>query len=120
MIYCQRSVLCAYPSAVVGYVYQVLSYANTLMEADCGAVFIWSVFIAAVEAYTSEARALATRFFDRAEKRGGPNRKAMHRVIRQVWADRERLASDWCCDPGEVPVDWRQIMESLGVDILLL
>ncbi|KAI1622108.1 fungal-specific transcription factor domain-containing protein [Exophiala viscosa] len=119
-IYCQRNVLHAPPSAVVDYVHQVLTLANALMDADCGAVFIWPVMVAAVEAYTPESQALARRFFDRAEKRGGANRKAMHRVIRQVWTDRERLASECCCDSGDVAIDWREVMESLGVDILLL
>lgn len=49
-----------------------------------------------------------------------PNRRAMHQVVRQVWADRERLASDPRCDPGEGPVDWRQVMESLDLGMYYL
>jgi hypothetical protein len=56
LMYYQGNLLHAHPSAVVGYVYQVLSYAKRLMEADCGAVFIWSVFIAAVEVYLLRPR----------------------------------------------------------------
>ena len=120
LIYCQRNILDVQPSAVISHVHKVLTYANTFMESHRGVVFIWSVFIAAAEAYTPETQALASRIFDRAEKRSEANRKAMHRIIRQVWVDRQRIAFEWCCDPGEVPVDWRVVMESLNIDILLL
>lgn len=120
LMYYQGNLLHAHPSAVVGYVYQVLSYARRLMEADCGAVFIWSVFIAAVEVY------LRPRLWRHASST--VQKSAADRIARpctesfvcQVWADRERLASAWCCDPGEVSVDWRWLVESLGVEILLL
>lgn len=120
MIYCHRNVLHSQPCAVAGYVHKVLSCAHSLMEADCGAAFIWPVFVAAVEAYTPEMQDLASRFLMELEKRGGTSRKAMQQVIRQVWMDRQDLTSHLGCEPGEVAIDWRKVMGNLEVDILLL
>jgi hypothetical protein len=120
LIYFERNVLHAPPSKVSDYVCQVLTCANTLVEANREGVFIWPVFVAAVEAYTPESQALADDFFHCAENQGTGNRSAMHQVIRQVWANRRRLAAEQRCDLGEVPISWREVMESLQMDLLLL
>lgn len=80
----------------------------------------WPVFVAAAEAYTPEAQALANRFHKFSDTLGVSNRTDMKRVVDQVWAEREGLAAAQRCSPGEVIVDWRDVMENLELDILLL
>jgi hypothetical protein len=120
MIYLLRMVLCLPPSAVAEYVWEVLTDTMAFTDMHGGNVSVWPVFVAAVEAYTPESQALARRFLIYSEKLGVGNRDDLHRVIHQVWAEREELATRRQCDPGDVNVDWREIMKRLDIDILLL
>jgi hypothetical protein len=119
-IYLFRMVLQYPPSAVVDYVWKVLRDTVAFIDMHGGSVSIWPVFIAAAEAYTAESQALAGRFFQFSEKLGVGNRDDVQRVIHQVWTERERLAVEQGCDPGDVIVDWREVMKRLDLDLLLL
>lgn len=120
MIHLCRVVLKCPPSAVTNYVLRVLTSVMTFIDMGGGPVSAWPIFIAAAEACTSEAQALAIRYFNHSEKIFVGNRKDMHRVARQVWAERDALALERHCKPGDVQLDWRDVMTRLGIDILLL
>ncbi|KIX94025.1 uncharacterized protein Z520_10362 [Fonsecaea multimorphosa CBS 102226] len=120
MIYLFCTVLRCTPSSVAHDVLQVLRDATTFIEMHHGTVSVWPVFVAATEAYTPEAQTLATQCLDTLGARGAENRRHMQRVVHQVWSNRQKLASERQCDPGDVLVDWRQVMKGLNMNILLL
>jgi hypothetical protein len=120
MIYLFCIVLRYTPSAVAEYVQEVLTDSMAFISIYCGSVSIWPVFVPAVEAYTPESLALAKQLLSFSRKQGIGNREDMQRVVHQVWADRERLAAERQCDPGEIFVDWRDVMKRLDEDVLLL
>jgi hypothetical protein len=117
MIYLFCIVLRYTPSAVAEYVQEVLTDSMTFIGMHCGTVSIWPAFVAAVEAYTPESLDLAKQLVGFSQKQGIGNRDDMLRVVHQVWADREQLAAERQCDPGEVFVDWRDVMKRLDVDV---
>ncbi|KEF61559.1 uncharacterized protein A1O9_03126 [Exophiala aquamarina CBS 119918] len=108
------------PSAMAEEVHQVLTDASSFINLHNGTVSIWPVFVAAAEAYTPDSQALATHCLDVFIDGGAGNRRDVQRVVEQVWSDREKLASERQCDPGKVSLDWREVMNRLNVDILLL
>lgn len=108
------------PSDSAEYILQVLTDAITFVDMGGKGVSIWPIFLAAAEAYTLETQVLASNLLNYGEMLGSGNRQDMHRVVRQVWADRQQLAEDRQCDPGEVVVDWREVMKMMALDILLL
>ncbi|KEF52034.1 uncharacterized protein A1O9_12024 [Exophiala aquamarina CBS 119918] len=120
MIHLCRVVLQRPPSAVASYVLQVLSSVITFIGMGGGHVSAWPTFIAAAEACTDEAQALAIRYFNHSEMSFAGNRVDIYRVARQVWADRDALALQRHCSPGDIQLDWRDVMAKLGIDILLL
>lgn len=81
---------------------------------------MWPVFIAAAEAYTPASKELTEVFFQFSEKLGAQNRVDVQSVIRRVWKDREEQAAARECDQGDVIIDWREVMEDMELDILLL
>ncbi|KIW24998.1 uncharacterized protein PV07_10674 [Cladophialophora immunda] len=119
-IYLFCTVLRCTPSSVAHDVLQVLKDATAFIAMHHGTVSVWPVFVAATEAYTLEAQALAMQCLETLRAHGAKNRRDMQRVVHQVWSDRERLACERQCDPGDVLVDWRQVMKGLNMNILLL
>ena len=88
-------------------------------------VTIWPVFIAAVECYRPEDLSLVTAsWLNGLEGSGIGNRRDIRRVVEGVWAERaKRLALqkvDEEISLGDVVVDWREVMESMNLDILLV
>lgn len=123
MVYLVGTVLHRPPRAVADHVRRVLEAASEFMDlphSGRGPFSIWPVFIAAAAAYTPSTQAMATRCLLRAEKFGIANRKDAHRVVRQVWEDRDHLALLRNCDPADVFVNWRNVMKRLDTNILLL
>jgi len=120
MIHLCRVVLKCPPSAMASYVLQVLTSVITFIEMGGGHVSAWPMLIAAAEACTPEAQDLATKYFNHSEKSFAGNRRDIYRVARQVWADRDALASERQCSPGDIQLDWRDVMTRLDIDILLL
>ena len=87
---------------------------------DRAAVSIWPIFIAAAEAYTAEAQALAECVLSLSTSFGAANRAVIHRVVKQIWSEREEAAAQRQCEVGDVLVDWREVLKNLDVEILLL
>lgn len=119
-IYLFCIVLRSPPSTVVGDIRQVLNDAASFIELHDSTVSIWPVFVAAVEAYTPELQALATRCLETFKNGGAGNRSDAKRVVHEVWNERERVALERQCDPGEVSLDWREVLRRLDVNLLLL
>jgi hypothetical protein len=119
-IYLLRVVLRYPPSAVADQVSQTLSAAVALLEMDRAAVSIWPIFIAAAEAYTAEAQALAECVLSLSTSFGVANRAVIHRVVKHIWSEREDAAARRRCEVGDVLVDWRAVLKNLDVEILLL
>ncbi|EPE25363.1 Zn2/Cys6 DNA-binding protein [Glarea lozoyensis ATCC 20868] len=119
MIYFLCTVLQNPPSTVARQVSEVLNNTMTFVDTHSKYVSVWPVFMAMVEAYTLESLELANRYLASSNEVSG-NRKDIDRVVRQVWADREELASARQCNLGEIFVDWRDVMKKLNLDILLL
>lgn len=119
-IYLHCTVLRYPPSAVVEQVSQVLSAAMTLLQSGHAAVSIWPIFIASTEAYTSEMQALADCVLGLLEGRGAANRAVVRRVVKRIWQEREAVAADDQREVGEVIVNWREVLEKLDLDVLLL
>jgi hypothetical protein len=108
------------PSSMAQDVLRVLKDATTFIDTHRGNISIWPLFVAAVEACMQKSQALATHCLDILKSRGAGNRRDTHRVVHQVWAERERLAWERQCDPGEILIDWRPVMRRLKTDILFL
>ena len=85
-----------------------------------GTFSIWTVYIAATQAYTPELQTSAIQCLDLAATSGTGNRRKVQRVVRQVWLEREAIAREVRCDPGTVFVNWRNIMKALNGSVLLL
>ncbi|KIW57941.1 hypothetical protein PV05_02497 [Exophiala xenobiotica] len=119
-IYLLRVVLRHPPSVVTEQVSQTLSAAVALLEMDRAAVSIWPIFIAAAEAYTAEAQALAECVLSLSTSFGAANRAVIHQVVKQIWNEREEAAAQGGCEVGDVLVDWREVLKNLDVEILLL
>jgi len=122
LIYLLCNVLRYPPSLVASEVLQVLNDAAafTDMHGKVSTVSIWPLFVAAAEAHTLEAQALATHCLTCSIGSGVGNRHDAVRVIYQVWSDRSELARERQCRPGDVSIDWRQVMHRLHTYILLL
>ena len=109
------------PSVVAGQVLDTLSAAAELLEMTRAAVSIWPIFIASVEAYTSEAQALAECVLSLSTSiQGATNRAVIHQVVREVWRERKQTAERNQCEVSKTFVDWRKILKELDVEILLL
>jgi hypothetical protein len=120
-IYFSRTILRNPPAAVAEYVWQVLTDAMAFAELQQAAVVsLWPVFVASAEACSPEAQTLASHYLLRSGQLGVGNRQEAQRIVHQVWLDREQLAEEWDCEPGQVSVHWRDVMRRLDSDILLL
>lgn len=114
------------PSTVAGHVWDVLSDAWAFVDmSPHGTTYcslsLWPLFVAAVDAYLPEAQAMAERILDFFAKTSGvKNRRDVKRLVHEVWAIRIDLAQKRKCGPGDVWIDWREVMDQMDMDILLL
>ncbi|KAG9773403.1 hypothetical protein KCU88_g5830, partial [Aureobasidium melanogenum] len=94
IIYLFCVVLRCPPSSMAQDVLQVLRDGTTFSEMQNGTVSVWPVFVAAAEAYTPEARALATHCLDMSLALGVANLRDILRVINQSVAGPETIGVD--------------------------
>lgn len=125
-IYLLSTVLRFPPSTVAGYVMDVLTDAWLFVDmsphgtAYCS-LSLWPLFVAAVDAYLPEAQEIAERILDLFAKTSGvKNRDDVKRLVHKVWDMRIDLAQESNCGPGDVWIDWREVMSQMDMDILLL
>lgn len=120
-LYLRSTVLRCPPCSVHEKVGKVLTAtAHYIHLQQRGSFSIWPVFMAATQAYTPEAQSLATYCLQNAEDTGAANRRDLHRVVRQIWFERQRLADTLRCDPEGLFMDWWQVMKGLDLNVLLL
>ncbi|KAL7898785.1 fungal-specific transcription factor domain-containing protein [Trichoderma sp. SZMC 28014] len=126
IIYLLSTVLQFPPSTVAQYVMDVLSDAWLFMnKSPHGTMYcslsLWPLFVAVVDAYLPEAQDIAERILQLAAKTSGTkNRYDVKRLVHKVWAIRRDLAQESKCGPGDIWIDWREVMTQMDMDILLL
>lgn len=102
------------------YVRKTFEHVQSFFRTSDGNFSVWPAFIAAVEAYADQDIASARMWLDRSTKFGMANRNALRKVVEEVWRRREDSAASLGTDPGSIAVDWRQVMEQLHCDVLLV
>lgn len=126
IIYLLSTVLQFPPSTVAGYVMDVISDAWLFMNmSPHGTMYcslsLWPLFVAVVDAYLPEAQGIAERILQLIAKTSGTkNRCDVKRLVHKVWAIRIDLAQKSKCCPGDIWIDWREVMTQMDMDILLL
>lgn len=120
IIYLLCTVLRYPPSFVASEVLQVLDDAAAFIGMHQNTVSIWPVFVAAAEAYTVESQALATHCLESLISSGVANRRKALHVVQGVWSRRSQLVHEGHGEPGDVSVDWSQVMHEMQTYVLLL
>jgi hypothetical protein len=119
-IYLHRVMLNKSPRNVQEHITEVFRNINAFYAIGDGNPLLWPAFIAAVEVYEDNDIAEARSWMKRATKVGMGNRDKAITVIEEVWRVRKETAIQTGQDIGDVVVDWRQVMLTLGLDILLI
>ncbi|KAL7787180.1 fungal-specific transcription factor domain-containing protein [Trichoderma ceciliae] len=119
-IYFFRIILNVPPQGVVKYVSTVLQDTLSFLRLHGGAVSMWPVFIAAVEAYEINHQQIVEQWLDISSKLGIQNRRTVRQVILAVWEKRSQQATKRGIKQSQTPIDWRQVQQDLGLDLLLL
>ncbi|KAJ4854658.1 fungal specific transcription factor domain-containing protein [Trichoderma breve] len=120
IIYLFRTVLNVPPQGVVKYVSTVLQDTLYFIQLHGGAVSMWPVFIAAVEAYEVKDQQIVEQWFDISGQLGIQNRRTAREVIRAVWEKRSQEAKNRGLKQSQIAIDWREVQQFLGLDLLLL
>jgi hypothetical protein len=120
IIYFFRTILNVPPQGVIEYVSAVLQDTLSFLRLHGAAVSMWPVFIAAVEAYETDHQQIVEQWLDISNKLGIQNRRTVEQVIRAVWEKRSHKAIKRGIRQSETPIDWREIQQHLGLDLLLL
>jgi hypothetical protein len=119
-IYLYRVLFDLPPYSVREYVSEVLLRISAFHSESDGNLSIWPAFIAAVEVYTPEDIALAQNWLDRTTMFGIGSRVCVRRLVEEIWKRRDEAAKELEIDKGLISIDWRVVMEELGMDILLV
>lgn len=119
-IYLYRVLFDLPPFSIRQYVSEVLLRISAFHSASDGNLSIWPAFIAAVEVYTPEDITLARSWLDRTTMFGIGSRVCVRRLVEEVWKRRDEAAAELEIDKGLISIDWRAVMEELGMDILLV
>jgi hypothetical protein len=118
-IYLYRSVFNCQPCQIQACVVKVFDNIESFFEAGDGNLTLWPGFIAAVECYEEKDLRSARTWLDRAMKVGMGNRLKVREIIEEVWRKRDLLAKETRQEKGCVVVDWRDVMQERGIDVLL-
>lgn len=81
---------------------------------------LWPLFMVAVEVYDKEHMVIVRNWLHHTAMLGMGNRTGVQQLLEEVWRRREQTAAEKGLDPGEVIVDWRDVMSELGFEILLI
>ncbi|KAK5045295.1 hypothetical protein LTR84_009401 [Exophiala bonariae] len=108
------------PEQLAPYVHAVLYYITRFLEICGGNYTLWPVVIAGVEAYTDDEMILFSTLFENAKSVGMRNRVKAKQLMEGVWAIRSSIATETGQTPGNIRVNWRQVMRQLDIDVLLV
>lgn len=108
------------PEQLAPYVHAVLYYITRFLEICGGNYTLWPVVIAGVEAYNDHEMKLFSTLFENAQSVGMRNRFKAKQLMEEVWAVRSSIATETGQNPGNVRVNWRQVMRQLDIDVLLV
>lgn len=110
----------ATPADLAPYVVAVLDYITRFLELCGGNYTLWPVLIAGVEAYDENIMGRFSTLFENANSVGMRNRKKAKQLMEEVWSVRSSIATESGRNPGDVRVNWREVMRSLDIDVLLV
>ena len=119
-IYLHRALFDAKPFEIKTFVAEVLQNIKKFLELRGGNLTVWPAFVAAVEACDDADLEAAKTWLDEAMQVGMGNRTQVRTVVEEVWRRRRDLSQkvglplDQCC------IDWREVMQDLDIDILLV
>lgn len=119
-IYLYRSLLNVPPEAVASYVGKTLTYVSAFAATSSGNFSVWPAFIAAVEAFAEEHLVLAKEWLDWATSFGIGSRDSMKLVVEEVWRRRDGISESSGLSKGLIAVDWREVMQQLHCEVLLI
>jgi hypothetical protein len=119
-IYLYRTVLHVPPQTVANYVSSTFDNVSTFYACNQGNFSIWPAFMAAVEATADADIASAREWLDWATSFGLGNRVSVRRVVEEVWKRRETHSRLFGMARGMVAIEWRDVVQELDCDVLLL
>ncbi|KAM6511799.1 hypothetical protein FALCPG4_016792 [Fusarium falciforme] len=119
-IYAYRSLLNVPPHAVQSHVTKALRHVSFFITTSPGNFSIWPAFIAAVEAFSEDNMTAARVWLNHAISFGIGSRNAMKRVVEEVWRRRQAISESSGLNRGLIVVDWRDVMQELDMDLLLI
>ena len=119
-IYLYRTVFDTPPQIVQSYISQVFQNVSNFYACSSGNFSIWPAFMAAVESYTNEDMESARKWLTWATSFGVGSRTSVRRIIESVWERRETLSRSSGIPKGVITVDWREVMQELDCDVLLI
>ena len=119
-IYLYRSLLDTSPKAVKSHVRRTFAHVSAFFANSNGNFSIWPAFIAAAEAFTDHDLVVAREWLDSATSFGIGSRKLMKLVLEEVWRRRDAISRTSGLERGLIAVDWRDVMQELDCDVLLV
>ncbi|KAE8353031.1 fungal-specific transcription factor domain-containing protein [Aspergillus coremiiformis] len=119
-IYLYRALLDVPPQRVATYVSLAFQNITAFYARSRGNLSLWPAFIAAVEAYTERDMESARAWLEQSARFGLGNRLEVKRIIEEVWRRRREAHIGKTPDQSRIGIDWREVAEDLGIDILLV
>jgi hypothetical protein len=119
-IYLYRTVLNVPPQTVKNYVSKIFDNISTFYVCSQGNFSIWPAFMAAVEAVKDADITTAREWLAWATSFGLGNRASVRKIIEEVWERRESQSRLSGISRGMVSIEWRDVMQELNYDVLLV
>jgi transcription factor-like protein len=122
LIHFHRRILNSTPRTVAPHLNTLLRSVTTYQCLNGGYVTMWPVFVGAVEAYQEVHKKCVRTWLDTAEGIGAASRGYIRSLIEAVWRERKckRDEIGEGIEEGDVIIDWRKVMGSIGMDVLLV
>lgn len=119
-IYLYQTLFSSPPGHVQQYVAEVFHNIQAFFALGDGNFSLWPAFIAATAAFEPDDVKAAKIWMKSASQVGIGNRIQVMAVIEEVWHLREIAAVGTGENLGSIIVDWRDVMQKLDCDILLV
>ncbi|KAL8792260.1 MAG: hypothetical protein Q9195_005139 [Heterodermia aff. obscurata] len=119
VIFAHRQLLNPPPFALFSHLSSLLDCVALFPTLGGGHIALWPVFMAAVEVYLPSHKNQVREWMDRADQIGIASRNDVRNLIEKVWAIRKQVATDKGAEECEIVLDWKIIMNDLGMDVLL-